>query len=197
MSSLRLLLLKALYPVIVFFGHLHAPWTRKKISGVHYLDLMKKIEDGDTLVGRTEGEGANLIIPGYWKHVAMYIGNGLIVEAVGSGVRKSDLITFLLHRDHVKCLRPKFMTEASCAASALIATSQIGKPYDYELKSDIRAFYCAELCQWAYAQAMRPNDCPFKMYDRMGELTIAPDDFDKAKDKFSCEWDSDEIVIEH
>ena len=183
-------LLKLIYPFLKLAGKIHLPYTHKKVTGYHYYDLQTIIEPGDILVAHTSGEFTNWLIPGFWKHAAIYTGTGTIVEAVGEGVRQSHLVSFMLTKDYVRVMRPKFLTPAQKLTACVVARSQIGKPYDYYLKSGIEAFYCAELPWFAMMKACLPDKCPFEMRNRFGELTVTPEDYVGPSDKFFILWSS-------
>jgi len=187
---MRAFILKILYPITKAAGKIHAPFTHKKVTGYHYFDLQSTIEPGDILLAHTEGEFTNWLIPGFWKHAAVYIGGGTIVEAVGDGVRENHLVGFMLSKDFVSVFRPLFMNNDEKSIMCYFAKIQVGKPYDYYLKSGIEAFYCAELPWFSIKAGLEPKETPFKMRPRYGELTVVPQDYCKAADKFQRVWSS-------
>lgn len=188
-SFFRRWLLKTLVPLTRWFGSQHVPFTRKLITGLHYYDLRPRLKKGMVLLSRVEGEASNLVIPGFYTHAAIYVGGPWVVEAVGKGVVKTDLITFLLKKDYVMVRAPNFVSEVTMAAAADWATTQLGMPYDYELQSSMKAFYCSELVGAAYTEAS-DGQIPFTMRDTLGEPTITPQDIANAHKLWFTLWES-------
>jgi hypothetical protein len=187
-------LLNFLKPFLRWCSGKHAPWTHKGVTGKDYYAAQDILEPGDIFVTKIRGELTSLIIPGYWSHAAIYcptapgIVNEYIMEAEGPGVIRTDLVTFMMSKDELMVLRTKLPPQV-CARAAVIATEQLGKPYDFDMVfhlSGQKAFYCSELVWWAYAQACMEfhMPCPFIPKKELGVLTISPDniavaDFEK------------------
>jgi hypothetical protein len=191
---MRILFLRLIYPFLKLAGKLHLPFTHKQVTGHHYFDAQQVVQPGDVLLSHAHGEFTNLLIPGFWKHAAIYCGQGEVIEAVAEGVIKTHLVQFMLSKDFVTILRPAFLTPIQNEIAAIAARGQVGKPYDYELRSGIEAFYCAELPWFSIMTACLPEKCPFEMRLMFGEFTVAPQDYAEATDKFSCVWSSRNLV---
>lgn len=190
-------ILHAAYPLVRAAGKAHAPWTHKKLHAVDVDEAFACMKPGDTIVTYTYGEFTNLVIPGRWKHVAMYVGEGMVVEAKDPCVRISDIYDFLMTKDYACAVRPDVPSDYLQQA-VVIASGLIGKPYDYffELYRDRPnpAFYCAELPYWCYAEAM--PEFPFTLREVMGVATVKPDDYFKADKLFGRVWsnlDNDDL----
>ena len=86
-------------------------------------------------------------------------------------------------KDKIGLLRPTFLSESEKSECLKRGLEQLGKPYDYALKSDTKAFYCSELIWYCI------NSDKFTMRERLGQMTVVPDDFYNAKTKFEviCE----------
>jgi uncharacterized protein YycO len=138
---------------------------------------------GDTVVSFTEGELTNYLIDGEFKHCGIYVGSNSLVEAVRVGGRKVDWDDFCASKDRIAVLRPKFCSDQERIDAALIATRQIGKPYDYNFEPNEKAFYCAELLYYAYRTATKDTS-PFIRRTVMGVQTVLPNDYYEAKSKF-------------
>lgn len=207
MFNTRRALLNVSLPITKIIGKIHAPFTHKRITGLHYYSLKSVLKPGVILLTYTRGEFTNLFIPGEFTHAAMYhgvvypeIGNDtarthLIVEAIGKGVVTKDLVSFMLTKDRVVALKPLFCTPDIDKQASDIAYSMVGKPYDYFFDSGSEAFYCSELVNYSYSAACTENKFtnPFDRRDRLGSKAILPVDFYKAKDKFQVLWDSKDI----
>ncbi|MDI6708406.1 MAG: YiiX/YebB-like N1pC/P60 family cysteine hydrolase [Candidatus Thermoplasmatota archaeon] len=110
-----------------------------------------KAQPGDILFGRTPGF-MDWIIPGYWTHVGMYIGNGKVIEAVPKGVVCSDIEKWRSY-DAAAIGRVWTASYSQVQSAIEFAKAQLGKPYDYYLADKRvygRSYYCSELVWAAY-----------------------------------------------
>lgn len=155
-------IIKVSKPIVTFIGKIHWPFSRKKVTGYHYFLLRDLIEVGTVLLTKTEGEFSNYINPVSKdiKHGALYIGyvDGIptVIEALGKGVRYTDLVTFLTTKDRVIGLKPSFLNDADRAAISNEAVKLIGIPYDYYFKSQNKNLYCFELLATLF-ESVKPS----------------------------------------
>lgn len=147
---LRRQILKILFPLIKFIGKLHFPYTHKWITGKHYFDLRDSLKPGMVFLTRTRGEITNLFIPSFWTHAAIYVGNGYVVEAIGRGVSKTDIITFMLTKDYISVYTPKGGDPQQMNNAVVWACEKLNTPYDYFFEGSDKAFYCVELVLDSY-----------------------------------------------
>lgn len=137
---------------------------------IHQCEQMLK--PGDILLRRYEGAVLSWFIPGRFSHSAIYIGNGVVVHALGDGVQKTDIIDFL-RCDAYAILRCNKQNADEIAARAVeIAKSYIGYSYDYELnicedyknKYEVtkrtKEVYCHELTRSCYPDLNIPALIP-------------------------------------
>ena len=188
---MRKILLKLSAWISPHLGKIHFPFSRKLITSKDYRACKSVMKNGMILVTNTRGELTSAIIPGFFSHVASIISVNDIIEATGLGVRKTDLIDFLLSRDYAVLLKPKWLSESQMEEAARIAESLEGTGYDYEFSADSTQFYCSELAVYSYKQ-VDPNS-PLELRERMGQLTFIPEDFWRASDKFDIVWMSDSL----
>lgn len=198
--SLRTRLLVSGVPVTKAIGHVHMPYTHKLTHAAQLRLLESWIGEGDTLQSHIQGELTNRFIAGFWKHVAMYVGRGYIVEAIGEGVVKKDLDEWFYRKDYVRAASPLFCDESTkliAASNALKAVGKIG--YDWQmsvsdsvLRKDGKIeggkvqpivtgnvdLYCAEAPAYFYHEAMVA--CPFLPREIMHEFTYMPQDYEDA-----------------
>jgi len=83
---------------------------------------------------------------GDWTHSALYVGNGMVVESLGSrGVIERDLMRLIRTNHHAMILRPRYRSTAEVDAAITEARQHLGKAYDsrFSLGSDER-MYCIE-----------------------------------------------------
>lgn len=191
---------------------IHAPWTRKLITGADYRTYSSLVQVGDVLSTETNGELSNLFIPGFFGHVAIVASPRTVIQATTHGVVETDLAEFFfVNKDYIVASRPIFATPEQRQVAADYARAQLGKPYNFSMglsdkllkalgmtvpdnkpdfaASDIQRFYCSELIYSAYLFAVDVN--PFTLRKVLGEETIAPSDFFEATDKFDTFWFSE------
>jgi hypothetical protein len=177
-----------LFPLIHFVGGLKWPRKIRSVNDLHYSKALQAAIPGDLFLSYQAGNASNLFIPGYFKHVAVYIGGGLVVEAVGTGVEVTTLQAFMTNKDSVAHQRGKFATPeqgkqiAECALD--IAKRPLAKRrYDYAFEDSDRAFYCAEIYVYCAKKTVGKS---FEFANRMvwGVMTSVPDDFYRAKKMF-------------
>lgn len=199
LTKIRQWILDTFYPFIVWMGKVHMPYSKKKVTANMVEDILKIIEPGHVLVSTTYGELSNLFIPGKFRHAAIYVGNGRVVEAIGIGVRNVSIYQFCMTKDLVVLLDNLEANHEQMQLVVTNAISCVGKPYDYDFwiphehsNSKVNeAFYCAELVWYCYKQAC-PN-MEFKLRQVMGARTVIPDDFVNANKYWQKLWCSDKV----
>lgn len=179
----RRYLIRALKPISVLAGHLYIAPKYRAIKASDVIDISNNLRIGDVILTYSKGELTNYLIEGEFKHCAMYIGSGNIIEAVGKGVRVIDFESFAASKDRIAVVSPKFCDENTAKMAANFALFQEGKPYDYSFEPNEDAFYCAELIAEAYQVATGDNS-PFILRTVMGVETVLPNDFYLARKKF-------------
>lgn len=170
-------------------GPIHAPFTHKPFTYESVIELENNLEIGDILLTRTHGEMTTLVIPGHWKHAIVYAGSGMVVEAVGNGVRLNHLANVVMKTDNIVALRKKGgITASKKYELTLWLEEQIGIPYDYEMNTEgDDAFYCSELA--AKAMDLVAEMQYFKLKSRVGFMTITPDDIYNSQERMEIIWE--------
>lgn len=125
-------LVRQLIPIVRFFGTIRAPWSVKLIDGEDVERILGIVRPGDVFVTRCMGQFTNWIIPGYWKHAGIMGTDDHVLEAVGSGVVETDLISFLTSKDEVAIVRPTFCKKDIAFKAANAAHIWLGAQYDFE-----------------------------------------------------------------
>lgn len=167
--TLRYRFLDLVEPLTEAFGKIHLPGTKRLIEGQHYYAATKALKPGDILMSRKRLEPTNVAIPGFFTHGAVYLGVEpesnvrYVAEAVSPKVRQTDLISFMLSKDYVVAVRPRFCGIRDGEIAAISAIRNVGKDYDYRMRienlvvmnnvSGPRKFYCFELCWNSYFEA--------------------------------------------
>jgi uncharacterized protein YycO len=183
MDKFRRFLFRILKPITMVLGHIHFSPKERDIKAHDVMNMFSILQTGDVLLSYTKGELTNTLIDGEYKHCGIYTGQGVVVEAVGHGVRAVTLEEFAASKDKIAICRPLFALDAVCSKAADIAVEQIGKPYDYGFEPNEEAFYCAELVAFCYNKAT-DGATPFVPREVMGVATVLPVDYKLAKSKF-------------
>ena len=159
---------------IVLFGV-----SSYKIKGHHMREIINTLKDGDVLLRRYDNYLGTFVIPGYFSHAAIYVGNDKIIHMLGSGVEEEDILTFL-RCDDICVLRS---IDADAVKKALISAHlhfNFGVEYDYNFDSECpKKFYCTEFVDNCFDYPVKKN---------LGsKKKILPDDFLKT-DFFETVW---------
>lgn len=161
--------------VAKIIGNLRMPFSKKRVTYDRLLAAKKDMQPGDIILTRTYGEATTLLIPGYWKHTAIYIGEDEIVHANSHGVIYDYLADLLLHTDEFMVLRAKNIPEDMGDSIAAYVQSFIGVEYDFGLElDDPTTMYCSELAYRAINDRVVDFLVPNKVW---GIETFSPDDF--------------------
>lgn len=172
-------------------GILHPFWftinaSTFRLKGKHYRDLDHVIQPGDILIRRFEGYIDKWLIPGWWNHAGMYVGEvegkqHKVVHAISDGVVVDDLIDFM-RTDHLIVLRaPEGLQEEATKR----AKAAIGSDYDFAFDfNETLRFSCTELVAHCY-----PGHVDGKK--RFGRVTVVADDIVNTP-TFKVVWDSRE-----
>jgi uncharacterized protein YycO len=183
----RRAILEVTRPFLRLLGKAHVPPHYRSISKYEADAVINVIKRGDVLLSHRKRETTNFLIPGYWKHAAMYAGQGRVIEAIGKGVIETSIEEFCMTKDSVAVLRSKFSGVDVATLAVKYARDLRGLPYDYLVEHDHSravniAFYCSEVIWWSYDQACLKIGLtsPFEPRMTMGVPTITPQDFENA-----------------
>jgi len=156
--------------------------------------LHGRLKAGDILLEKTPFRLTDILVPGYWGHVAIWIGTekelvelGIwdhpvvkeyqdqvrqgrqIVEALRPGVQLNSLADFI-NVDDLAVFRVHDNGESRLADRLLLTFRQIGKPYDFNFNVETtNRIVCSELVY----QTLTDMNWPTKK--RFGRSTISPD----------------------
>jgi hypothetical protein len=158
--------------------------------------LSRELCAGDILLEKTPFRLTDKLIPGYWGHVAIWLGTEwelrvlriwdhpvvapyheairsgrLVVEALRSGVEMNPLEHFL-NVDDVCVLRDAALLEdpARRADCILRALRQVGKSYDFNFDVETTdRIVCSEICYVVFVDIEWPTE------RALGRATISPD----------------------
>ena len=148
------------YPMFIMFGS-----TSYKIKGEDTREIVDAIQPGDILLRRYNHYISGLMIPGYFTHAAIYIGDNKVVHALGDGVIEEDILTFC-RCDDIGIIRCRNQEMIDYAID--FAKKQIGKEYDFDFNTENPdEFYCTELVYYAYQKPMMERTGSVVLPDQM------------------------------
>lgn len=175
---LRIWLTKLLLPLIKLVSKIAKPEPLCTFTDVEA--IRGAISPGDFIVSKENWHLSNVLVKGFWTHIAIYVGGGWVLEATPPKVRMVKLEQHIYSKDHVAFGSPMFPVDRS-KIPGLVADYD-GDIYDYSFIGGNEMWYCAELVYDIYKRIA--PDMPFKMKKSWGVETVIPEDFYLAKDKF-------------
>jgi|GEM_PF-5679812 len=188
-----------LFGVSYAFGQTIGQIQWKKGSLYNKPEIEKKILSGmkpmDVLFDKTRNKVSGKIIPGFWNHNGIYLGNEedfkrlgiwehpivvphqekikqgrLIIEALKDGVVMNTLAHFL-NVDDIAVSRKENLTDEEVKSKLLIVMSQLGKSYDYNFNTNsTQSIICSELVLIAFP------DIKFRQTKLLGKWSNTPTD---------------------
>lgn len=217
-AATRQAVLAVTYPALPLIGKVQLPLRRLMDENDAQQFMNSKPKVGTSLISRKRAQLSNLGIPGWWKHMAIYVGFigdlPMIVEAVWPWVRMVPVERWFCGEDYARAKVPLFMTDDQMSRKAGKALHVLGLPYDRrmqltvgcmrehlianggdrdEVKESHPAFYCSETDWWATNEVFKedrlPNPWAPKM--EMDILTVLADDCDHDPKMWSTWWESD------
>lgn len=128
--------------------------SHSKLSERHYQEIMARIRPGDIVLTTQDTtldtEVTELVLGGLghggWVHGAVYVGNGMLIEANGyyPGVVLRPLRQSLALSEHVLVCRPRYADDAQRQGLVEEAWRRLGRPFSFEPRLDPGNYYCTE-----------------------------------------------------
>ncbi len=136
------------------------------------LSSCQTLKTGDLLFHVAEsGNAITDVTSGMIDHVAVYLGNDSVVEAVGRGVVITPLDSLRKQKGHYVIGR---VSNLNAKASTEQALSFVGRSYDWLYLPDNDDIYCSELVLLSYIDRNgRPlfTPIPMSFHDASGRIT--------------------------
>jgi hypothetical protein len=159
--------------IVNFLGNIRLYWggvilfgsSSYKIKGSDMRFILETIEPGDVLLRNYQHYFSSIMIPGYWSHAAMYVGDlegkpNRVIHMLGHGICNEDLLTFM-RCDQIAILRPKDPEMIERAIIIALKYLDSGTDYDYGFIRGDTNLYCSELIWHCYG---KPQDVKFDKY---------------------------------
>lgn len=150
------------------FRPYHRPRLPKRIKR----QLLELMQPGDVLVTRKEHCFTNYFLPGYWPHVALYIGDSQVIEALADGVRLRSVDSpFAV--DSIAVIRPQLSPDEISTAVER-AHNHVGKPYDFDFDfTRADRMVCTEVIYRSYEGL---DGMHFQLTRRAGRQNLSAED---------------------
>jgi len=153
--------------------------TSYNISGVDSRNIINILRPGDILLRRYDHYISGLMIPGYFTHTALYVGDNDVIHMLGSGICREDILTFL-RCDDIQVLRHSDPTKIDKVIQKAIWYLGEKIPYDYSFNFQLQdKFSCTEMVDNCYDH--------FEFTSKKMKDIISPDDFLNVKELI-CIW---------
>lgn len=132
------------YPAgLVLYGN-----TSYQIKGIDIRLILNMIKPGDVLLRRYNNFIGSMIVPGYFSHAGLYVGDDNVYHMSFAGIVKEDILTFT-RCDSMCLLRPY---QADVVQAISLANELLVKdvPYDFNFESVPDRMYCTEFIDIVY-----------------------------------------------
>ncbi len=180
--------------------------SRPLISHAQVQELKRMLEPGDIILERRNWYLSNGFLPGFWPHMALYVGTTEDLERRGLATHRfvqqhlekyrqpdrngherraieagTSGVTFssleeLASADYIAVLRPR-VSEARKNAAIARAFSHYGKPYDFDFDFfSTDKLVCTELIYRAYDELIEGERVEFPLVRILGRDTLPPDE---------------------
>jgi hypothetical protein len=125
-----------------------------------------------------------------WMHGAMYVGQGMVVDAgTHPAVAQFPLDEFL-KTTAIAVFRPRYATEEDAAQAIEFVQKCIGRPFNINFDHDCTcSFYCTQLISRALSGM--PHAIHLKFYPLLWKRVVSPMSVVHSKD-IDCLWNSKE-----
>jgi len=156
-------------------------------------EITSQLKAGDILLEKTPFRLTDKLIPGYWGHVAIWVGSEdelkqlgiwdhpvvkkhhsqiraskLVAEALRSGVKLNSLNQFM-NVDDLAVLRKNRLSDENRANTIIRTLRQIGKSYDFNFDIETNdRIVCSELVYVSFTNTAWPTE------SKLGRHTISP-----------------------
>jgi hypothetical protein len=184
---------------IKWHGWKHPLWIEinaagYKLKGEHYREIRDLLRPGDIVLRRFNNYLDSYIIPGFFNHAGLYVGDvddkpEQVIHALSEGIIQEDILNFM-RTDDLCILRvkePHGVWSASVIEAIKRAKSVVGQHYDFSFDfSESKRLSCTELVAMCYPGLVVPKRRYFK------EMIIG-DDFLNS-DKLAIVWNSQDIA---
>lgn len=149
---------------IILFGDSHY-----ELKGPDIRAIINHLQPGDIMLRRYNHYLGSVFIPGYWSHMALYLGDNTVIHMLGEGVTKEDILTFT-RADDLCILRARDpeLIEYALIKAENIYCKHIEYDYNFDFEDGTK-MSCTELGLICF------NYPPFN--SRSNKKMVLPDDY--------------------
>jgi hypothetical protein len=166
------------YPMFVMFGH-----TSYEMKGNDIRNVLNTIKPGNILLRRYNRYLSGLMIPGYFTHSAIYIGDNQVIHMLGEGINKEDILTFCRCDSMaiINCHNEQINTKA-IESAIFLYEQKIEYDFDFDFLDKTR-LSCTEIINYIF-------DSPEMEWKKS---YIVPDDFLTLKYPFKISYQKEKV----
>jgi Permuted papain-like amidase enzyme, YaeF/YiiX, C92 family len=188
----------------LFVSNVKIQIARPLVTAAQVQELKGVLHPGDLILERRNWFLSNGFLPGFWPHMALYVGSAEDLRRLGltthplvrqhleeyqqpdrNGRERRVIeagasgvifnsLEESLAADYVAVLRPR-VSEARKNAAIARAFSHYGKPYDFDFDfSTTDKLVCTELIYRAYDEPIRGESIQFRLVQVLGRYTLPP-----------------------
>jgi hypothetical protein len=165
------------------------------ISDEDYTNFCKLLKPGDIVLRSFKHYLIGKIIPGFYSHAGIYIGDNTIIHAIGkTGITEISTYDFA-KCDALAIIRPK-TTAKNIKKAIKYAKNQLSKSYDFwfDFESE-KSYSCTELVYWCYENVIDTKPIVLKkLFGTINHKIIRPDQFLYDK-KCTVIWESNSVEL--
>lgn len=139
--------------LVFWFGRRHVPFLRPLLTEHDISRVIAAVRPGDVLEVYSRRYLSSWMIPGKYKHTAIYVGHSKIIHAAAPRVHQMPLADFLRTYDRVAVLRPPPAAGDAWKATDRAAFCSLNKGYDAFFSTDNDLWYCHEFTSHCLSHA--------------------------------------------
>lgn len=121
-----------------------------RIKGPDMREILNVLKPGDVLLRTYIHYVGSKMVPGYWSHAAVYVGDDKVIHMLGAGITEEDILTFM-RCDAIKILRFKDPSKVEEAIQKAKEYLSKGSDYDFGFIQGDENLYCSELIFMIYS----------------------------------------------
>lgn len=160
MNCIKKIISIMLKPVLIVLDNVQFRWTPMflnfgptsyKLRAASKRKIINCILPGDVILTRHDHYITSKMVPGYYSHIGIFVGDNSVISAMKQGVIKEDILDFL-RVDEAVVLRITSITNSERKDACKEAYKQLGKCYDYKFDfENSDKFSCIELIQKCFS----------------------------------------------
>jgi len=144
---------KLLWNILTIIGRARIKPRKNRLTEKDYKNAKKILKKGDIVLVGTQRELSHLFIKTPFTHTLICYQKNRFIHSTTQGVVKTNLKDVVNRYDTLTILRLKNKKPEKIQNVINFTINQLGKPYNFEFKSQKDSYYCSELIYEALKQA--------------------------------------------